>query len=85
MAFILSSVPHRFYTTTRDNNYERFKRDYCEPVHWGYTIARFRLEFFHCAATIVRHSRKLILKLAHDFPYRHAWKRIEARLATMSG
>jgi len=67
------------------NLYERFKRDYCEPVHWGYTIARFRLEFFHFAATIVRHSRKLILKLAHDFPYRHAWKRIEARLATMSG
>ncbi|HEX7027253.1 MAG TPA: IS1380 family transposase [Gammaproteobacteria bacterium] len=67
------------------NLYERFKRECCEPVHQGYTIARFRLEFFQCAATIVRHSRKLILKLAHDFPYRYAWQRIEARLATMSG
>lgn len=28
------------------NLYERFKQDCCEPVHRGYTIARFRLEFF---------------------------------------
>lgn len=45
------------------NLYERFKRDCCEPIHQGYTIARFRLEFFHCAATIVQHSRRIILKL----------------------
>ncbi|EHQ60905.1 transposase IS4 family protein [Paenibacillus dendritiformis C454] len=29
------------------NLYGRFKRDCCEPIHQGYTIARFRLDFFH--------------------------------------
>ncbi|PDO10765.1 MAG: hypothetical protein BLM47_05360 [Candidatus Reconcilbacillus cellulovorans] len=67
------------------NLYERFKRDCCEPVHHGYTIVRFPLEIFQCTATIVRHSSKLVLKLACDFPYRHARQRIEARLALMSG
>jgi hypothetical protein len=65
------------------NLYERFKRDCCEPVHQRYTIARFRLEFFHCAATIIRHSRKVILKLAQDFANRYAWQRIEARVAAL--
>lgn len=63
------------------NLYERFKRDCCEPYHQGYTIARFRLEFFHCAATIIQHSRKVILRLAQDFANRSVWKRIEARVA----
>lgn len=65
------------------NLYERFKLDCCEPVHRGYTIARFRLEFFQCAATIVTHSRKVILKLVQDFTNRYAWKRIEARVALL--
>lgn len=65
------------------NLYERFKRDCCEPVHQGYTIARFRLEFFHCAATIIRHSRKIVLKLAQDFVNRYAWQRIETRVAIL--
>jgi len=65
------------------NLYERFKRDCCELIHRGYTIARFRLEFFHCAATIIQHSRRIILKLVQDFPNRYAWKRIEARVAMM--
>ncbi|GFR37038.1 hypothetical protein PRECH8_03340 [Insulibacter thermoxylanivorax] len=65
------------------NLFERFKRDCCEPVHQGYTIARFRLEFFHCAATLIRHSRNVILKLAKDFANRHVWKRIEARIAIL--
>jgi hypothetical protein len=65
------------------NLFERFKRDCCEPVHQGYTIARFRLEFFHCAATLIRHSRNVILKLAKDFANRHIWKRIEARIAIL--
>jgi len=65
------------------NLFERFKRDCCEPVHVGYTIARFRLEFFHCAATIIRHSRSVILKLMKDYASRHAWKRIEARVALL--
>ncbi|SHE13332.1 Uncharacterised protein [Chlamydia abortus] len=65
------------------NLFERFKRDCCEPVHQGYTIARFRLEFFQCAATLIRHSRNVILKLAKDFANRYAWKRIEARIAAL--
>jgi hypothetical protein len=65
------------------NLFERFKRDCCEPVHQGYTIARFRLEFFHCAATLIRHSRNVILKLAKDFANRFVWKRIEARIAML--
>lgn len=65
------------------NLFERFKRDCCEPVHQGYTIARFRLEFFHCAATLIRHSRNVILRLAKDFANRHVWKRIEARIAIL--
>jgi hypothetical protein len=31
------------------NLYDRFKRDCCESVHQGYTIARYRREFFDCA------------------------------------
>lgn len=62
------------------NLFERFKRDCCEPIHQSYTIARFRLEFFHCAATIIRHSRAVVLKLAKDFANRHTWKRMEARI-----
>jgi hypothetical protein len=65
------------------NLYERFKRDCCDPIHQGYTIARFRLEFFHCAATIIQHSRKVILKLVQEFANRYAWKRIEARIAVL--
>lgn len=65
------------------NLYERFKQDCCDPVHQGYTIARFRLEFFHCAATIIQHSRKVILKLASHFSSRYAWKRIEAKVAAL--
>jgi hypothetical protein len=65
------------------NLFERFKCDCCEPVHQGYTIARFRLEFFHCAATLVRHGRSVILKLIKDFVSRYAWKRIEARVAQL--
>lgn len=65
------------------NLFERFKRDCCEPVHQGYTIARFRLEFFHCAATLVQHSRSVVLKLMKDFAGRYAWKRIEAKVALL--
>lgn len=65
------------------NLYERFKKDCCEPIHQGYTIARFRLEFFHCAATLVRHSRSMILKLAKDFWNRHAWQRLATRVAAL--
>lgn len=65
------------------NLFERFKRDCCEPVHQGYTISRFRLEFFHCAATLIRHSRSVVLKLMKDFAGRYAWKRIEAKVALL--
>jgi hypothetical protein len=65
------------------NLFERFKRDCCEPVHQGYTIARFRLEFFHCAATLIQHSRSVVLKLMKDFAGRYAWKRIEAKVALL--
>lgn len=65
------------------NLFERFKRDCCEPIHQGYTIARFRLEFFHCAAAIVRHSRAVVLKLVKDFANRYTWKRMEARIAML--
>lgn len=65
------------------NLFERFKRDCCEPVHQGYTIARFRLEFFHCAATLISHSRAVVLKLVKDFAGRHAWKIIESRVARL--
>ncbi|MCJ8010982.1 hypothetical protein MUG84_04400 [Paenibacillus sp. KQZ6P-2] len=49
-----------------------------EPEHRVYTIARFRLEFFHCAATLIR--RSVILKLVKDFANRYVWKRMEARI-----
>jgi len=65
------------------NLFERFKLDCCEPVHRGYTIARFRLEFFHCAATLIQHSRSVILKLAKDFANQYAWKRLETRVAQL--
>jgi len=65
------------------NLYERFKQDCCEPIHRGYTIARFRLEFFHCAATIIQHSRRVVLKLMKDFTNRHVWKRIEAKVVAL--
>lgn len=65
------------------NLYERFKKDCCEPVQQGYTIRRFRQEFFYCAATIVHHSRQAVLKLAKSFANRHAWKRIETRVTTL--
>ena len=65
------------------NLFERFKRDCCEPVHQGYTIARFRLEFFHCAATLIKHSRTVILKLMKDFAGRYAWKRMENNVALL--
>jgi hypothetical protein len=65
------------------NLFERFKRDCCEPVHQGYTISRFRLEFFHCAATIIQHSRAVILKLAKEFANQYIWKRIEAKVALL--
>ncbi|MBG9791102.1 transposase [Paenibacillus dendritiformis] len=65
------------------NLYERFKRDCCEPVHHGYTIARFRQEFFLCAATIIQHSRQVILKLARDFPNRYTWLRIATKVAAL--
>lgn len=65
------------------NLYERFKKDCCEPIHQGYTIARFRMEFFHCAATIISHSRQTILKLAKDFANRFAWQRIATKVASL--
>jgi hypothetical protein len=65
------------------NLYERFKKDCCEPIYQGYTISRFRLEFFHCAATIIQHSRQVVLKLAKDFANRFAWKRIATRVALL--
>lgn len=65
------------------NLFERFKHDCCEPVHVGYTIARFRLEFFHCAAKIIHHGRSVILKMMKDFANRHVWKRIEAGIAIL--
>jgi hypothetical protein len=65
------------------NLFERFKRDCCEPVHQGYTIKRFRQEFFHCAATMIQHSRTVVLKLMKDFTNRYAWKRIEAKIALL--
>jgi hypothetical protein len=65
------------------NLFERFKRDCCEPVHQGYTITRFRLEFFHCAATLIQHSRSVVLKLIKDFAGRYAWKRIETKVALL--
>ena len=65
------------------NLYERFKRDCCEQVYQGYTIARFRREFFYCAATIIQHSRQVILKLARNFPSRYTWLRIATKVATL--
>jgi hypothetical protein len=65
------------------NLFERFKRDCCEPVHQRYTIARFRKEFFQCAAVLIRHSRSTVLKLIQTFAGRYAWKRIEARIAQL--
>lgn len=65
------------------NLYERFKQDCCDPIQQGYTIARFRVEFFHCAATLIQHSRQIILKLAKDFTNRNAWKRIETKVALL--
>lgn len=65
------------------NLYERFKHDFCEPIHQGYTIARFRLEFFHCTATIIQHSRQVILKLARDFVNRYTWQRMATKIKAL--
>ena len=65
------------------NLYERFKRDCCEPIQRGYTISRFRLEFFQVAGTLIRHSRQLSLKLAKAFGFCYAWQRIAARVALL--
>ena len=65
------------------NLYERFKRDCCEPIHQGYTIARFRLEFFHCAARLIKHGRQVVLKLAQDFSNRHFWQRMATKVAAL--
>ncbi len=65
------------------NLFGRFKHNCCEPLHQSYTIVRFRLEFFHCAAMLVRHSRSVMLKLIQGFAGRHAWKRIEARVVQL--
>jgi hypothetical protein len=65
------------------NLYERFKKDCCEPVHQGYTIARFRLEFFQCAGTLIQHSRSVVLKLATGFWNRYAWQRLASRVAAL--
>lgn len=46
-------------------------------------IARFRLEFFHCAAKIIQHSRQVVLKLAKDFANRCVWQRIAAKVAAL--
>jgi hypothetical protein len=65
------------------NLYEHFKKDYCEPIHQGYMFARFRLEFFQCAATLIQHSRSVVLKLATDFWNRYAWQRLASRVAVL--
>ncbi|MDN8590645.1 transposase [Paenibacillus sp. 11B] len=65
-----------------NNFYERFKLDCGDPVHQRFTIARLRLEFFHCAATLVQHSRQVVLKLAKGFANRYA-RQIEARVAAL--
>jgi hypothetical protein len=65
------------------NLYERFKKDCCEPIGQGYTIARFRLEFFQCAGVMVQHSRSIVLKLANDFFNRHSWQRIADKVVLL--
>jgi hypothetical protein len=65
------------------NHYERFKKDCCEPIQQGYTIARFRLEFFQCAGVMVQHSRRIVLKLANDFFNRHSWQRIADKVVLL--
>lgn len=40
-------------------------------------------EFFHYAATIVQHSRNVLLNLMMDFARRYAWKRIVARVSLL--
>ncbi|MNI79270.1 hypothetical protein D3C73_1357170 [compost metagenome] len=62
------------------NLYERFKQQCCEPIHRGYTITRFRLELFQCAGTLVRHSRRMVLKLEKTFSQRQTWNRIARRV-----
>nr|WP_256442733.1 transposase [Cohnella sp. LGH] len=51
------------------NLFERLKRECCEPIHRSYTIARFRLEFLHCAASIIRHSREVVFSFCNIFTY----------------
>lgn len=65
------------------NLYERFKHDCCEPIHQGYTIARFRIEFFSCAGVFIQHSRQVILKLAENFVNKHSWERMARRVAAL--
>lgn len=65
------------------NLYERFKQDCCEPIHQGYTIARFRKEFFNCAGVLIRHSRQVILKLAETFANRYSWERMATKIAAL--
>lgn len=62
------------------NVFELFKKDCCEPIHRGYTIARFRREFFHGAGIIVSHARQLTLKLSVTFQNKYSWKRMEEKV-----
>ncbi|MEW9674495.1 IS1380 family transposase [Ammoniphilus sp. 3BR4] len=65
------------------NLYERFKKNCCDPIHQGYTIARFRREFFHIAGVIVNHSRQVILKLNQAFTNQYHWERMAQRVTLL--
>lgn len=65
------------------NLYERFKTDCCEPIHQCYTIARFRMDFFYCAGVLIKHSRRVVLKLTKDFANKYIWKRMAIRVAAL--
>ncbi len=65
------------------NLYERFKQDCCEPVHQRVYDCTFSFRVLPFAATIIQHSRRVVLKLMKDFTNRHVWKRIEARVVAL--
>ncbi|MFY0546439.1 IS1380 family transposase [Brevibacillus sp. H7] len=65
------------------NLFERFKAGFCDPVHRGFTIQRFRRDFLHVTGILITHSRKVILKMAEPFHNRQSWERIANKVALL--
>ena len=65
------------------NLFVRFKKQVCEPVHMSYTIQRFREEFFRIPGVIIRHSRRVVIKMAQSFSKQRVWLQMERKVVLL--